>query len=430
MQSNIKKLYDLFRKHPEISTDSRRISKNSLFFALKGDKFNGNIYAEDALNKGAAFAIIDEEKFKKDNRYILTNDVLTCLQALAQLHRQNLKFPIIAITGTNGKTTTKELIQQVLSKKFKTNATTGNLNNHIGVPLTLLSFSKNLDMGIVEMGANHIGEIALLCEIAKPNFGIITNIGKAHLEGFGSFEGVIKAKSELYLYIRNRGGKIFINADDKLLRETGKGIPQISYGNNNKWDTNGSIAKSFPFVGIDLIEKQRPIHIDSNLFGIYNVDNILAAICVGRFFGIEPIQLKNAIETYKPKNQRSQFLKTQKNQIIIDAYNANPTSMKAAIDSFRLSPMKNKVLILGDMLELGKTTLNEHQKIIKSIRNDFDSIFLVGEHFRLTAHDSGIPCFESTKALKQYLIAHPLNSKSILLKASRGIRIENILDIL
>ena len=430
MQSNAKKLYELFLEHQQISTDSRSIIKDSLFFALKGDNFNGNKYAEDALLKGASYAVIDEKQYQKDSRFILVKDVLGSLQELANFHRQQLDFPIIAITGTNGKTTTKELIRQVLSRKYKTKATTGNLNNHIGVPLTLLSFSSELEMGIVEMGANHQNEIAELCEIAQPDFGLITNIGKAHLEGFGSFEGVIKAKSELYSFIRKMGGKIFINEDNELLKKIGQDIPQISYGISEKSSVRGEMTIPFPYISIDFFNHGIATRINSNLVGTYNFENLMAAVCVGKYFDVEPIEIKNALEAYYPKNQRSEFLKTKSNEVIIDAYNANPTSMKAAIDSFAQSPMKEKVLILGDMLELGEDSLIEHKSIIELIKINFKSIFLVGNQFCIAAKGSGIPCFNSTNELKAHLIEHPLKNSSILLKASRGIQIENVLELL
>jgi len=428
MQSNIKKLYGLFLEYPSISTDSRNIIKGSLFFALKGDNFNGNKYAEDALSKGASYAIIDEKQYQKDNRFFLVKDVLESLQELAKFHRQQLNFPIIAITGTNGKTTTKELIRQVLSEKYITKATTGNLNNHIGVPLTLLSFSKELEMGIVEMGANHRNEIAGLCEITQPNFGLITNIGKAHLEGFGSYEGVIMAKSELYSYLRNNQGKIFFNEDNELLKEIGQDISHISYGSSKKSNIRGELAKPFPYISIDYFENKKALRINSNLVGTYNFENMMAAICIGKYFNVDSDQIKKALESYHPKNQRSQFLKTKSNEVIIDAYNANPTSMKAAIESFAQSPMTEKTLILGDMLELGKDSLKEHKNIIGLIKGQFKSVFLVGEQFCIAAKGSGIPCFKSTDKLLKHLNDHPLTKTSILLKASRGIRIENVLD--
>ena len=430
MQPYIKKLYKLFLQHPKISTDSRNIIEDSLFFGLKGKNFNGNKYAEDALSKGAAFAIIDEKEYQKSSRFFRVEDVLKSLQELAKFHRQQMHFPIIAITGTNGKTTTKELIKQVLSEKYKTKATTGNLNNHIGVPLTLLSFSTNLEMGIVEMGANHPDEIAGLCEIAQPDYGLITNIGKAHLEGFGSFEGVIRAKSELYSYIKDNKGKIFIIEDNELLKRIGEGIPKISYGTGKNSFAVGTLTKSYPFVNLSFFDRENPINVKSRLVGNYNFENLMAAVCVGKFFNIESNKIKKALEDYQPKNQRSQFLKTESNKIIIDAYNANPTSMTAAITSFAQSPMNNKVLILGDMLELGKDSLIEHERIVGLVKNHFKSVFLVGEQFCIAAKVSGIPCFNSTNELKTYLIKNPLKNASILLKASRGIQIEKVLELL
>ncbi|HND75536.1 MAG TPA: UDP-N-acetylmuramoyl-tripeptide--D-alanyl-D-alanine ligase, partial [Saprospiraceae bacterium] len=372
---SIQELYSVFVKHPKVSTDTRKITPNSLFFALKGDSFDGNQFAETALNLGASYAVIDDEKKYHGDKYILVEDVLTCLQQLATYHRKQLKSIIIAITGSNGKTTTKELIKKVLEKKYRTLATQGNLNNHIGVPLTLLSITPEIELAIVEMGANHVGEIAMLCNIAQPDYGMITNIGKAHIGEFGSFENIIKAKTELYAYIKSNGKKIFVNAEDALLMKHARDIDQITYGTRSNAYCRSELVEVNPFLKI--VYENQPIQ--SKLIGTYNFDNITLAICIGKYFGIGIADIKNAIEEYVPSNNRSQIVKTKSNEIVLDAYNANPSSMMVAIQNFYQMKGDDKWLILGDMLELGQYEVEEHKSIIKLIESKkFKHVILVG----------------------------------------------------
>lgn len=425
----IDQFYSIFLKHPTITTDSRNIPENSLFFALKGASFNGNQFAEEALNKGAAYAIIDEPASLKNEKCILVDDVLTFLQKLARFHRDQLKLPILAITGTNGKTTTKELIAAVLSKKFRLNYTKGNLNNHIGVPLTLLAMTGETEMGVVEMGANHPGEIKTLCEIANPDYGIITNIGKAHLEGFGSFEGVIRTKSELYDFLRAKAGKCFINADNELLNKQAYQLEKISFGTSTSNYLPGELADSSGYLTVKAFFPKGWLYIKSKLVGGYNLENVLAAACVGKYFGVDPLEIQQAIEDYTPSNNRSQLINAGSNTIIMDAYNANPTSMQAALSNFVSLKNQQKCLILGDMLELGETSGTEHQRIVDYIEEfDVAEVFLVGNEFGKTNCRKKEKKFEHVELLSNYLKTQPIENKLILIKGSRGIRLEKILD--
>jgi UDP-N-acetylmuramoyl-tripeptide--D-alanyl-D-alanine ligase len=352
-------LYQLFTKHPVISTDSRNVATNALFFALKGEKFNGNRYASTALENGASYAVIDEPLSKLSDRFILVDNVLATLQELSRFHRLQLKVPIIAVTGTNGKTTTKELIIFVLSKRFRVTATKGNLNNHIGVPLTLLSMNHETQIGIVEMGANHPGEIAALCEIALPDFGLITNVGKAHLEGFGTFEGVKNTKAELYRFIGRRGGKIFVNTSNSHLTKMSEDTDAFAIGyrtSREGYGIEGEVVNSSPMLVLKAKFPKGWLYFKTNLAGSYNLENAMAAICIGNYFGITPLEICEALESYKPSNNRSQFIRTAENQLLMDAYNANPTSMEAALESFRKFDAPLKGVILGDMFELGEAS--------------------------------------------------------------------------
>ena len=366
---SINDLYELFLGNPKICTDSRSVEKGSLFFALKGDTFNGNNFAFQAIEQGAAFAIIDENPAVQDNRLILVENVLNALQDLAHYHRTQLGIPVLAITGTNGKTTTKELTTAVLSKKYKVVATKGNLNNHIGVPLTLLSMDQSTQIGIVEMGANHQGEIAELSRIASPDFGLITNVGKAHLEGFGSFEGVKKTKAELYRFVEMNHGKVFINtSNENLCSMIGTNYESINYRVSKEGvGLEGELLQSSPHLVFQVKFPKGWLYIKTNLAGGYNLENALAAVCVGNYFGVDPLEIKGAIEAYIPSNNRSQFLKSQRNQVIMDAYNANPSSMEAALENFKTFVQKPKGVILGDMFELGETAADEHQKIVDKL---------------------------------------------------------------
>jgi len=427
---NIESLYTIYLDHPVITTDSRNIPVNSIFFALKGETFNGNTFASQALAKGASYAVIDQPELASDDRCIVVDDVLLCLQKLARYHRDQLGMPIIAITGTNGKTTTKELIASVLKQKFKVNFTQGNLNNHIGVPLTLLSMTKETEMGVVEMGANHLGEIHMLCQIANPDYGIITNIGKAHLEGFGSFEGVIKTKSELYRFLKEKKGKCFINADNSLLASQATGLEQINYGISLDYFMAGELASTDNHLVVKALFSGGWLYLKSKLVGDYNFENLLAAACVGKYFGIDPLKIQEALAEYTPSNNRSQLIKTERNTIIMDAYNANPTSMMAALENFSKIENNQKCLILGDMLELGDASESEHQKIVDYIEDqNFSDVFLIGPHFEITKARTQKKKFEQVELLSNYLKTQPIENKLILIKGSRGIHLEKILDL-
>ncbi|AZJ35059.1 UDP-N-acetylmuramoyl-tripeptide--D-alanyl-D-alanine ligase [Tenacibaculum singaporense] len=411
----IEDLYKLYITHGLVDTDTRNIRKNTLFFALKGENFNGNKFAEEAISKGASYAVIDEAEYKTSEKLILVEDVLETLQGLANYHRNQLNIPVVALTGSNGKTTTKELINAVLSIKYNTTATQGNLNNHIGVPLTLLSMNKDTEIGIVEMGANHAKEIELLSEIANPDYGYITNFGSAHLEGFGSLEGVVKAKSELYDYLRAKNKKAFVNPNDEKQIAKTKGIENITFEESIKF------IEANPFVKLSY----NNIEILSNLIGAYNFANISAAITIGSYFNVTSEQIKEAIESYVPSNNRSQVINTQTNKIILDAYNANPTSMKAALESFSKLQANNKTIILGDMFELGEYSPKEHQGIVNLIEElDLDQTFLIGENFykTITKHKK----FENFYEFEGYIKNNQIESSTILVKGSRGMALERV----
>jgi UDP-N-acetylmuramoyl-tripeptide--D-alanyl-D-alanine ligase len=426
---NISQIYALFEKEPVVTTDSRATSNGGLFFALKGESFNGNSFAKTALDNGASFAIIDEAEYKLDDRYIVVDDVLITLQNLAHHHRQSLTIPVIGITGTNGKTTTKELLNAVLSKKYKTICTKGNLNNHIGVPLTLLSIQKDAEIAIIEMGANHPFEIAELCTIANPNYGIISSIGKAHLEGFGSFENIIKTKKELYDHIGKHNGHVFVNYNDQLLRSISSGLDCVYYGTDDSVFCKGEYLTSTPYVRFALYENDTKTIINSQMIGSYNTNNMLAAACVGKAFGITVTQIKEAIEQYVPDNNRSQLKKTQYNTLLLDAYNANPSSMEASITNFNELEAAHKVVILGEMLELGDVADSEHAKLYNQVCSfGFEKIFLVGT-WNTTLSINTI-LFENTQALIAYLANNKLQGKTILIKGSRGNKLETVVEYL
>lgn len=419
-------LYSIYLLHRNISTDTRQIKQGDLFFALKGDSFNGNTFAKKAIEHGAAYAIIDEPECYESTNCILVENVLQTLQDLASYHRSFLTIPIIGITGSNGKTTTKELLHAVLAKKFVTSATVGNLNNHIGVPLTLLAIDQSIEMAIVEMGANHQKEIEFLCSIAKPTHGLITNIGKAHLEGFGGFEGVIKTKTELYTSLNKANGVIFYNEDNPILKSYPKTCHVRTYSLHQDSSCKGNNIKADPFVELDIASDSESSHVCSQLIGAYNAENIVAVCCVGIFFNVPLSECANAVKTYLPKNNRSQFVKTSNNSVIVDAYNANPTSMSAAIENFKAMKVDNQMLILGDMLELGVESKTEHQHIVELIKSSgFHHVVLVGPIFLKEKHD--FVAFETTQEALDYLQHHPVIGKTILLKGSRGIGLEKLL---
>jgi UDP-N-acetylmuramoyl-tripeptide--D-alanyl-D-alanine ligase len=425
----IQELYSLFEKHPYISTDTRKTIPGSIFFCLKGPSFNGNKFAAKAIENGAAYAIIDEQEYQTEEKIILVKDTLTCLQKLAKYHRNKLSIPVIGITGSNGKTTTKELLYSVLSKKFKVYATPGNLNNHIGVPLSVLEITNDIEIAIIEMGANHLGEIHDLCKISQPDFGLITNIGKAHLEGFGSYENVITAKTELYKCIESRDGMVFLNNNNNILKEHIGTIRNFTYGTNQNSDIHITFIVANPYVKIYWESKK--IIIESKLIGKYNFENILSAIAIGEYFKVDPFLIKEAIENYEAKNFRSQFIKKGSNLIILDAYNANPTSMIAALENFNLMQSTNKIVMLGDMLELGIYKDAEHRKIIDYvIDSNYNQVYLVGSIFANANLRREFMTFKTSNELKTYLAENPVKKALILVKGSRGTQMENVLEAL
>lgn len=411
--------------------DSRLVYKDCMFFGLKGEQTNGNVYASAALEAGARYAVVDDPSVVADDRYILSGDVLGTLQDLAKVYRQQLRIPVIGLTGSNGKTTTKELIAAVLSTKYKTSFTRGNLNNHIGVPLTLLSVPADAEMVVVEMGANHQGEIEHLCAIAMPDFGLITNIGKAHLEGFGGLDGVKKGKSELYRHLEKYGKPAFVNASDEVLKEVMPNIPQILYGHISQYPVYGTVLQSRPFLSVEIHLGREVIIIDSALIGDYNLDNLLAAACIGNHFNIDSDAVKTALEAYQPSNHRSQKMRTPSNVLIMDAYNANPSSMAAALQNFSGDNAKSKVLILGEMLELGADSAVEHQKVVAlAIATGSQQIFLAGRNYQSCKLPENARYFESTSLLEDFFRQQPLKDALILIKGSRGNKLETLLPLL
>lgn len=422
-------IHSLFLKCNSVSIDTRKIEPNSLFVAIKGEHFDANTFAKEALDKGASYVIIDNESFYIDQRTILVEDSLIALQELAKFHREYLKLPIIALTGSNGKTTTKELIQLVLSKKYRTKATIGNLNNHIGVPLTLLSFGSDTEIGIVEMGANHKKEIEFLCELAKPDYGYITNFGKAHLEGFGGVEGVIEAKSEMYHYLSENDKLAFINLEDPIQVEKAKTLKSYSFGvNKENADVNITAVKANPFVEIGYSD----LTISTHLIGLYNANNINAALTIGKYFGVNDNAIKEALESYIPENNRSQLISKGTNQIILDAYNANPSSMIVAIENFLQLENPNKIMILGDMFELGQESHLEHKAIVNLLSNEENIVcYFIGKAFYENKIDKDNFYFHETfDAFSNYLQKEKIKNSSILIKGSRGMALERTLDFL
>lgn len=423
---DISNLYSKFLESSGISTDTRKIKPNSIFFALKGDNFDGNNYADEALESGALLAVVDDKNQKGDNKLLVENSLET-LQELANYHRQQIDIPIIAITGSNGKTTTKKLVYEVLSKEFKVKATEGNLNNHIGVPLTLLSFTADLDLGVVEMGANHQKEIESLCNIAEPNYGYITNFGKAHLEGFGGIEGVIKGKSELYDYLIENEGLIFFNRDDEIQVEKAIQHKNYSIGVKPLSDCQVTLIEAQPFVKVEYAG----IEIQSKLIGSYNFKNISAAIGIGRYFSIDKEEIREAIEAFEPEEMRSQIIKKEDKKILLDAYNANPTSMEAALESFKKMASGNQTVILGDMFEVGKDSIKEHLHILDTCQElGFDQVLVCGEQFqKVSSEFDNVLGFISTDDLKKYVRENKgqINSH-LLIKGSRGMHLETVLD--
>jgi UDP-N-acetylmuramoyl-tripeptide--D-alanyl-D-alanine ligase len=422
----IEKLYQLFLDSKGICTDTRKIEVGTIFFALKGDNFNGNKYAQNALDEGCIYAVVDEEKYLINENCILVDNVLNALQQLANHHRQQFDIPILGITGSNGKTTTKELIGAVLSKKFNVLMTQGNLNNHLGVPFTLLRLTKEHDFAIVEMGASKIGDIQELVEIAEPNYGIITNVGIAHLEGFGSLDGVIEAKTELYRWIEGTQGKLFFNAEDSILCKHLPAVENSSYG-EDEGNVQGKLIELNPFVTFSWKSNdyQSP-EIETKLVGKYNFTNFLAAVSIGNYFEVLSADINAALSNYTPSNNRSQVQKTERNTLIVDCYNANPTSMYAAISSFNEVNAAKKLMILGDMLELGTVSLDEHQKIVDAANQSGSEVILVGNEFGKT--NSDFDTYMDFEALIENEHLSDLQGFLILLKGSRGIKLENLIS--
>ena len=429
---NIEELYHLFREHPVVSTDSRNIPEGAIFLALKGDTFDGNAFASKALESGASYAVIDNKKHKVNDKAILVENVLTSLQELANYHRNQFKIPVLAITGTNGKTTTKELIQTVLSQKYNVLFTKGNLNNHIGVPLTLLNLNNNHEIAVIEMGANHQHEIGQLCKIAEPTHGLITNIGKAHLEGFGGFEGVIKTKKELYEFIIQYNGTLFYNSDNELLTGLIKyeSVRKISYGPKSGENFKGRILDSNPFLKVEIASNDFTIQVFSKLIGAYNFENLMAAACVGNFFGVPAGMIKNALEEYQPSNSRSQLTVTEKNRLIVDCYNANPSSTEVALQNFSTMSDGEKLVILGDMLELGTESDSEHERILRLTQDLGLNTLFIGNQYQHISKGYSVRCFGDVDELYNWLQQNEVKAKTILIKGSRGIKLEKIIPLL
>lgn len=424
---NISSLYSLFLQNPSVQTDTRKLQPGDIFFALKGDQFNGNLFARQALEQGAAWAVIDEDVQPLHERFVRVPNALETLQQLAGFHRSQFNIPFIAITGSNGKTTTKELINAVLSKKYSVSTTVGNLNNHIGIPLTLLRVPRDAEMAVIEMGANHQKEIEGYCKYTRPTHGLITNVGKAHLEGFGGEDGVKKGKGELYDFLRAHEGTAFVMWDYPYLQKMSRGIPHIvTYGTHHAQVT-GTVNRSEPFLEVQIGEGDAAFNIHSQLVGDYNLPNILAAACVARHFKITDEDIQSAIAAYTPSNSRSQLMKKGSNKIILDAYNANPSSMKAAIENFAKLDGEKKILLLGGMMELGNESVAEHREIVSLIeRYAWQQVALVGGDFLHISHPF-LQFNDSTEA-RDWLASHPPQHATILIKGSRSMKMENLLD--
>lgn len=420
-------LYEIYKSHPSVQTDTRKLKPGDIFFALKGENFNGNSFVKQAIDSGAAYAITDEKEFEIAGKTILVENVLASLQQLAKYHRQQFSIPVLAITGSNGKTTTKELIHAVLSTSFKTYTTEGNLNNHIGVPLTLLKIKKNAEIVIVEMGANHLGEIASYCSWTLPTHGLITNCGKAHLEGFGNLDGVKKAKGELFDHLLNNSGTAFVMWDYDYLREMSRGLPTIiKYGTTDA-DIEGKTIKSEPLLEAEITKGTNLGHLKTQLVGEYNLANVLAGVAVGKYFGVQDEKIKYAIENYSPSNSRSQLLKKGSNTIIMDAYNANPSSMRLAIENFSNQHASEKILLLGAMAELGKESLAEHKGIIDLIgQSKWKKVVLVGGDFMKI--DNPYLKFENPIQVKEWIQQQHFENTHMLIKGSRSMQMEKIIE--
>lgn len=418
----IEKLYKAYIASRRVTTDSRAITPGCIFFAFKGTNFDGNAFAPQALEQGAALCVISDPQYKTDERCIVVPDVLATLQELAREHRRHLTIPVIGITGTNGKTTTKELVHAVLAKRYKTSATEGNFNNHLGVPLTLLDIPADAQIAIVEMGANHPGEIADLCSIADPDCGLITNVGRAHLEGFGSFEGVVKTKTELYRHLAGKEGLVFVNADNERLMQEAEGMKTRTYGRSENADVRGTYVGSDPYLHFYFEVGDNVYNVRTHLLGAYNFDNCMAAVAVGLRFGVEPFDIKEAIEEYVPANQRSQWKETANNKLYLDCYNANPSSMAAAIASFAdMNTGTAKVAIIGAMRELGEASSEEHRKLVQALNNcHLEHCLLIGHEFDGITLGSNMTLMHSTEEAAEWLKETKLQGKTILVKGSNS----------
>ena len=427
--TDIQNLYQKYLECKVVCTDTRQIIKGSIFFSLKGPKFNANAFAEEALQKGAAFVVVDEAPFAKNEKYILVEDGLQSLQQLASYHRSQLKIPVIGLTGSNGKTTSKELLHAVLAKKFKTFATKGNLNNHIGVPLSILSIDSSIEIAVIEMGANHVGEIAALTKIANPTHGFITNIGKAHIGTFGGFENIIRAKSELYQHLIEHNGQVFINSQNSILTNIAKRFTSPLFYPASGDYYHAQFISGDPYIKF---KAESGDEVQTKLLGAYNFENIAAALCIGKYFGVDAKLANQAVANYEPENMRSQIVKKGTNTVILDAYNANPSSMAAAIENLAAMKAEKKVLILGDMYELEGEAEKEHQNIGKLIHEkNLKNVFLVGLLFKSALIETpSAKHFESKQLLMDELKKHPLNNSTVLVKASRGIGLETVVDVL
>ncbi len=430
----LESLYQTYLQSRQVTTDSRQITPGCLFFAFKGETFDGNAFAPQALEQGAALCVISDPQYKVDDRCIVVPDVLATLQQLAAHHRRQLSIPFIGITGTNGKTTTKELVHAVLSRRYRTHATVGNYNNHLGVPLTLLAIPADTEIAIIEMGASHPGEIADLCRIADPDFGLITNVGRAHLEGFGSFEGVVQTKTELYRYLSAKGGTAFVNADNPTLTAQAAhcDLKTVTYGSGTA-QTRGTLVGSNPYLHFYFEVDDNVYNVRTHLLGNYNFDNCMAAVAAGLFFHVEPWDIKQAIEQYEPSNRRSQYKQTARNTLFLDCYNANPSSMKVALDNLEALPMPNKVAILGSMRELGAESAGEHKALADRLNSSPIQAILVGEEFSFV-HDnpaySSLQWFPDVEAAKATLSQTPLSGCTILLKGSNSTRMWLLEEVL
>lgn len=431
--TTIEQLYTIYLKHPVISTDTRTITAGCLFFALKGESFDANTFATEALKQGAAFAIIDKREYAKNDQFILVEDVLTTLQNLAKYHRTQLNIPVIGLTGSNGKTTTKELIKAVLAEKYQTFATKGNLNNHIGVPLSILSIQSDIEIAVIEMGANHQKEIEFLCEIAQPTHGLITNVGLAHLDGFGGFEGVKKGKAELYAFLKAHHGIAFIYRNNPYLMEMSQVAnlnKVVYYGSEKENVISGKLKQSDPLIEFEWATTEGNYQAKANLTGTYNFENILTAICIGHFFELTATQINTGLANYYPNNNRSQLTKTENNIVICDFYNANPSSMSAALTNLKALNATQKIAIMGDMFELGDEAPEQHEQIVQLAASFALETIFIGSNFYAFKQQYPGNYFNTPKEAVQYLEENQLKGQLVLLKGSRGMALEQLLPLL